>query len=236
MGHAAEDVGSGGDDTGPNGTFSFEAVEGTGVVVKTLGEEGELIRVMGRVAVAVSVELGAEREVGGMAGDAEGGFLMGRGDAVVDAAATGGVGVPGVAGGDEVVDGGLHGFARICIGREVVEAGEELIGGVGHANADEVGTGLAEGAGRELVAREGLDFMGEGDRVFAFRVLGEFTVDEVVKRDIDGDVVAVVEIESEMEKLRGGRGKLEAEPVFGGGLFSGITERDIRSFVAGGDH
>jgi len=130
----------------------------------------------------------------------------------------------------------LHGFARICIGREVVEAGEELIGGVGHANADEVGTGLAEGAGRELVAREGLDFMGEGDRVFAFRVLGEFTVDEVVKRDIDGDVVAVVEIESEMEKLRGGRGKLEAEPVFGGGLFSGITERDIRSFVAGGDH
>jgi len=39
-----------------------------------------------------------------------------------------------------------------------------------------------------------------------------------------------------MEKLGGGRGKLEAEPVFGGGLFARIAERDIRSFVARGEN
>jgi len=132
--------------------------------------------------------------VSGVAGDAEGGFLMGGGDAVIDAAATRGVSVPGVAGGNEVVDGGLNGLAGIGVGREVVEAGEELIRGVRHANADVVSTGLAEGPGSELIAREGLDFMGERDGVFAFRVLGEFTVDEVVEGDVDGDVVAVVEI------------------------------------------
>ena len=120
MGHAAEDVGPGGDDAGPNRPFLFEAVKGPGVVIEALGKEGELIRVMGCVAVAVGIELGAEGEVGGVASDAEGGFLMGRGDTVVDATAAGSVGVPGIAGGDEVIDGGLDGLAGVCVRGEVI--------------------------------------------------------------------------------------------------------------------
>jgi len=106
---------------------------------------------------------------------------------------------------------------------------------VGHADADVVSAGLPERTSGELIAGEGLDFVGEGDGVFAFGVFGEFAVDQVVEGDVDGDVIAVRKIEGEVEELGGGGGEFKAEPIFGGGLFPGIDEGDIRGFVTGGE-
>lgn len=144
--------------------------------------------------------------------------------------------MPGVARADEVIDGGLDGLARVGIGRGVLDAGLETVEGVGELDADVVGAGLFEEPGGELVAGERLDFVGNGDRVFAFGVLLQFVALDAVDADVYRDVIAVEQFEAEVDELRFRAAPFEAVPIFVGiGLDLGRElGGDVRRFVAGG--
>src|SRR6202012_1498898 len=97
--HPAEHIGRSGDDASPYRAVRFEAVEGPGIVVEAFAEELQLLAFVDGIPVDGGVERGALREVTGMAGDAEGGFLIGAFHAIDHASAARRVGEPGIAGG-----------------------------------------------------------------------------------------------------------------------------------------
>ena len=236
--HAAEHVGGGGNDARPHRALAFEAVERAGIVVEALLQELQLLALHHGVAVGDGIELGALREMAGVAADAERGLLMHAGDAVEGAAAARGVGEPGVARAHDVVHRGAHGFTRVGVGRRVVDAGAELEFGVVGAHADVVDARLAEHAGGELIAGQRLDFVGLGDRVLAVGELFELAAGFAEDGDVHREVVAVHQFDLEEDEL-GGRGiEGEAVPVIAGGggdhfAAGGAGEGQVLEFVAG---
>ncbi len=108
------------DQTAPS---CLESVERARIVVEAVGEKLQLLALDHGISVDGGVKLRALREVADMAGDAQRGFLMDAGDAIEAASAARSVGEPGIAGAENVIDGGADGLVRILIRRRIVECG-----------------------------------------------------------------------------------------------------------------
>ena len=148
-----------------------------------------------------------------MAGHAQRRLLVHVGDAVENAAAARRVGVPGIAGGHDEIDRGLHRLARIGVGRRIVDARAQLELGMVGRDADVIGARLAQNAGGELVAGQRLHLVRQRHRIFALVVGRRLAVLDAVDRNIHRNVVALHQVDLEEDQLGPRAVELEAEPV-----------------------
>ena len=171
-----------------------------------------------------------------MACDAQRGLLVNARDAVVDAAPARRVGVPRIAGRQDVIDAGPDGLARIAVRRRIVHARAQLIFGMPGVHRDEVRAALLQHARRELVPRQRLHFVRHGHGIFALEVLLELAAGETVNRHVHRDLVALHQVDLEEDELRRGRGEVELVPVaaraVGQRLARGAGERDVLLVIA----
>ena len=151
----------------------------------------------------------------GVAADAEGSLLMDRRYAVERPAAARGVGEPRIARAHEVVNGRSYRFLRIRIRRRIVKPRAQLVLGMIGADAHIVIACLRENLGGEFVAGKRLNFMEHSDRILTLRVLLGLAVVHAEYRNIDGQIVAVHQLELKEDQLRSSAVEVEPIPVFG---------------------